>query len=236
MSQRKSVHPHFSYAFDPANISRWMKLISLVFVSSALCACATPKNFDYTAFKSSRPKSMLILPPVNDSPEVSATAGVMTTAALPLAEAGYYVMPVSLVEEAFKQNGMTGANEIQSVAASKLREIFGADAAVYIRVKDYGTKYQVINSDTRVTVEGKIVDLRTGQQIWAGSATASSTEGQSSSGGLIGMLVSALVNQIVGTASDASLNYAAVANYRLLGSPIKNGVLYGPRSPNYQKD
>ena len=91
------MHPHFSYAFDPANISRWMKLISLVFVSSALCACATPKNFDYTAFKSSRPTSMLILPPVNDSPEVPATARVTTTAALPRAEAGDYVMPGSLV-------------------------------------------------------------------------------------------------------------------------------------------
>lgn len=230
------MHQHLSYAGNPANISRWIKLTSLVFISSVLCACAAPQNYDYTAFKSSRPKSMLILPPVNDSPDVSATAGVMTTATFPLAEAGYYVMPVSLVEEAFKQNGMTGATEIQSVAASKLREIFGADAAVYIRVKDYGTKYQVVNSDTRVTVEGKIVDLRTGQQIWAGSATASSTEGQNNSGGLIGMLVSAIVNQIIGTASDASFKYAGVANYRLLGSPIKNGVLYGPRSPNYQKD
>ncbi len=236
MSQGTTVHQPLSCAGNPGNFSRWLMLTSLVLVCSVLCACATPQNFDYTAFKSSRPKSMLILPPVNDSPEVSATAGVMTTATLPLAEAGYYVMPVSLVEEAFKQNGMSGANEIQSVATSKLREIFGADAAVYIRVKEYGTKYQVVSSDTRVTVEGKIVDLRTGQQIWSGTATASSTEGQSSSGGLVGMLVSALLNQIVGTASDASFNYAGVANYRLLGSPIKNGILYGPRSPSYQKD
>jgi hypothetical protein len=215
---------------------RWVQLAPLFVVSTVLFGCAAPQSYDYTAFKSSRPKSMLILPPVNDSPEVSATAGVMTAAALPLAEAGYYVMPVGLVDEAFKQNGMTNANEIQGVASAKLREIFGADAAVYIRVKEYGTKYMVISSDTRVTVEGKIVDLRTGQQIWAGSATASSTEGQSNSGGLVGLLVAAVVNQIAGTATDASFKYAAVANYRLLGAPIKNGVLYGPRSPNYQRD
>jgi len=230
------VHHHHSSERKLIMARRWLKLVLLLTISPILFGCAAPQSFDYTAFKSSRPKSLLILPPLNDSPEVLATAGVMTTAVLPLAEAGYYVMPVSLVEEAFKQNGMTNANEIQGVASAKLRDIFGADAAVYIRVKEYGTKYMVISSDTRVTVEGKIVDLRTGQQLWAGSATASSTEGQNNSGGLVGLLVAAVVNQIAGTATDASFTYAATANYRLLGAPIKNGVLYGPRSPNYQRD
>lgn len=217
-------------------LKRIARLGTAAFLTLVLCACAAPKSYDYSAFKSSRPKSILILPPLNDSPEVSATSGVMTTAALPLAEAGYYVFPVSLVDETFKQNGMTSAAEIHGLAASKLQEIFGADAAVYLRVKDYGTRYLVLNSDTRVTVEGKIVDLRTGQLLWAGSATASSTEGQSSSGGLVGLLVQAVVLQIVGTATDATFNYAGIANVRLLGAPIKNGILYGPRSPNYQKD
>ena len=98
----------------------------------------------------------------------------MATVVTPLAEAGYYVMPVSMVDETFKQNGLTTPNDIQEVSAAKLREIFGADAAVYIRVKEYGTKYLVIGSDTRVTVEGRIVDLRNGAVIWEGKATASS--------------------------------------------------------------
>jgi hypothetical protein len=36
--------------------------------------------------------------------------------------------------------------------------------------------------------------------------------------------------------TDASYNYAGIANQRLLGTPMQNGILYGPRSPNYQKD
>jgi hypothetical protein len=35
--------------------------------------------------------------------------------------------------------------------------------------------------------------------------------------------------------TDASFNYAGIASRRLL-SPRRNGVLFGPRSPNYQKD
>jgi hypothetical protein len=161
----------------------------------------------------------------------------MATVAAPLAEAGYYVMPVSMVDETFKQNGLTTPNDIQDVSAAKLREIFGADAAVYIRVREYGTKYYVVGSESRVSVDGRIVDLRNGAVIWEGKATASSQESESSNqGGLVGLLVKAVVSQIVGTLSDASFNYAGIANQRLLGAPVLNGVLYGPRSPHYQKD
>jgi hypothetical protein len=207
-----------------------------VLCAMLLGACATAPSADYTAFRAARPASLLIMPPVNDSPEVNASVGVMATATLPLAEAGYYVLPVSLVQETFRQNGMSSPAEIQNVATVRLREIFGADAAVYIRVKDYGTKYLVFGSDTRVTVEGRIVDLRSGQQLWVGTATASSTEGDSNNSGIVGLLVKAIVQQIVGTVTDASFNYAGVANTRLLGAPAKNGVLFGPRSPNYLKD
>ena len=223
-----------------AGVSRLPRLVVLCGVlASALVlgGCATRVPFDYTAFRQSRPASMLVLPPLNDSSDVLATPGVMAQASAPLAEAGYYVLPVTLVAESFKQNGITTPQDAQEVSAQKLREIFGADAAVYLRVKQYGTKYNVVSSESRVTVEGRIVDLRTGQQIWKGEATASSAEqNNSSQGGVIGLLVKAVVNQIVGTVSDASFTYAAIANQRLLGAPVPNGILAGPRSPNYQKD
>lgn len=209
----------------------------LAAAAALLGGCATTPPYDYAAFKQSRPQSMLVLPPVNDSADVNATNGVLATVTQPLAEAGYYVLPVTLVDETFKQNGLTTPADIQEVSTAKLREIFGADAAVYLRVREYGTKYFVLGSDTRVTVDGRIVDLRSGAVIWAGRATASSQESEGSSqGGLAGLLVRAVVSQIIGTVTDASFNYAGMANQRLLGAPVRNGVLYGPRSPHYQKD
>ena len=217
-----------------------MKLSRLLICAGALgmlllggCATKLPA-YDYAAFQRAKPASLLILPPVNDSPDVKASSGTWAHATRPLAEAGYYVLPVTLVDETFRQNGMTGANEIQEISHQKLREIFGADAAVYMQVKRYGTTYSVISSDTRVEVEGRIIDLRTGALLWQGKAYASSAEQQQqSSGGLVGLLVTAIVNQIVSTAFDASFNYAAIADERMLGAPRYNGVLPGPRSPLY---
>jgi hypothetical protein len=179
-----------------------------------------------------KPASLLVLPPLNDSPDIKATPGVWAHATRPLAEAGYYVVPVTLADETFRQNGVTMAAQVHEISTEKLREFFGADAAVYLTVKQYGTSYAVLTSDTKVEVEGRIVDLRTGQLLWRGKAAASSAEQQQqASGGLVGLLVTAVVKQIVGTVSDAAFNYAGIANQRLLGAPVPNGVLPGPRSP-----
>lgn len=221
------------------NFGSRFKLLVLLPIVALLGACAATKApYDYTAFKQSRPASMLVLPPVNETPDVKATIGVMASTVLPLAEAGYYVMPISLVDETFKQNGLTSPEDIQNVSTEKLHQIFGADAAVYIKVKQYGTSYSVIASKTVVTVEGKIVDLRSGKLIWQGASTASSAESSDGGnpGGLTGMLVKAVISQIVSTVTDASFDFAAIADKRLLGAPVKDGVLYGPRSLNYQKE
>lgn len=208
------------------------KRLAVLLLPAVLAACATPKApYDYTAFRQARPASMLVLPPINDSSDVRATNGVLATATAPLAEAGYYVFPVALVNETFRENGLSTPADIQEVSAQRLRQIFGADAAVYLRVKQYGTAYKVVGSDTRVTVEGRIVDLRSGVEIWQGSATASSTEqSNSNQGGIVGLLVKAVVEQVLNTVTDASFNFAAVANQRLLGPNPVNGVLPGPRA------
>jgi hypothetical protein len=199
------------------------------------CATKAPP-YDYSAFMKAKPATLLVLPPVNESPEVNATSGVWSHATLPLAEAGYYVLPVTLVDETFRQNGVATANDAHDIPTAKLREFFGADAAVYMKIKKYGTSYAVLASETRVEVEARIVDLRSGELLWQGTAVATSAEEQQQSqGGLIGLLVTAIVKQIIGTATDASYRYAGIANQRLLGAPRYNGVLPGPRSPNYGK-
>lgn len=199
-----------------------------------LSGCATQRApYDYSAFQQARPATLLVLPPLNDSPEVNATAGLWSQTTLPLAEAGYYVLPVALVDETFQQNGVQTAQDAQAIAPARLRAFFGADAAVYLKITQYGTSYQVLASDTRVTAEARIVDLRTGTQLWQGKATASSAEQQQSQGGVLGMLVTAVLQQIIHTSTDAAYNYAGIASQRLLGAPRPDGVLPGPRSPLY---
>ncbi|MFT7722814.1 MAG: DUF799 domain-containing protein [Roseateles sp.] len=219
-------------------IQRARRCAGLIFGSAALLllqACATPpKPYDYTAYKQARPASILVLPPINGTPEVQATPSVMAQLTQPLAESGYYVLPVSLVDETLKSNGMHTPEDAQQIPSAKLREIFGADAGLYVKVTRYGSVYKVLNSETAVTLEAKLVDLRSGQLLWDGSATASSAEqGNGSQGGLLGMLVKAVVEQIIASSTDRSHPMAGIASQRLLAAGLPNGILFGPRSPNY---
>lgn len=218
------------------NRTHALRLAALVAAALLLGGCATRKPYDYTVFKEARPASILVLPPLNSSPDINATYSMMSQATAPLAESGYYVFPVTLVDETFKQNGLTSPADIHDVSIVKLREIFGADAALYINVKQYGTSYVVISSETRVTAEGKLVDLRSGKTLWAGAATASSAEGDSNNGGLIGMLVKAAIRQIVETVSNQGHVIAGQTSARLLSAGRPNGILFGPRSPMYLKE
>lgn len=202
-----------------------------------LSGCVTPVPYDYSAFKASRPATLLVLPPVNDSPDVKATYSVLAQVTMPLGEAGYYVIPVTLMDETFRENGLTVPNDIHAVDAQKLRSIFGADAAVYMTVKKYGAVYNVISSEARVELTAKVVDLRNGALLWQGVSAASTAEQNSSNtGGLVGLLVKAVVSQIINSATDASHPMAGLASARMFTPRPVNGMLKGPRSPDYKKD
>ena len=210
--------------------------LTLVLLISLLTGCATQSTYDYTAFRESKPRSILVLPPVNDSLEVGASYSFLSQVSYPLAESGYYVFPVAVAEETFRENGLTDPQEIHALPLEKLNEVFGADSVMYIKVTQYGTSYQIIASDTRVTAEASLVDSRSGQLLWKGAATASSTEqSNNNGGGLVGMLVVALVDQVINTTTERSHQIAGITSMRLLTTHSVNGILPGPRALALQR-
>jgi hypothetical protein len=217
-----------------------LRLMAALSTLALLTACVTTaQHVDYTAFKNSRPRSILVLPPVNETTDVTATYGVLSQLTMPLAEAGYYVVPVAVMDETFRQNGLTAAAEIQSVSPAKLREIFGADAVLYPKVTQYGSVYQVVDSTTVVAASAKLVDLKTGDVLWQGSGRATGKEVGTNinvGGGLVGMLVQAAVKQAAHSLTDESRDVAALTSSRLLNAGPPNGLLYGPRSPRFGTD
>lgn len=214
----------------------WVRFFVLSACLLLLSACVTaPTVKDYTAYKVSKPRSILVLPPINNSPDVGAGLSLLSVTTLPLAEAGYYVIPVAPVYETFKSNGVTVAEDAHDISREKLREIFGADAALYITVGEYGSSYKVINTVVTVAASARLVDLRTGTTLWQGEAKATSAENQGS-GGLLEMLITAVVAQVANHVSDEAHQYADLASRRMLSAGKSGGLLYGPYNPKYGTD
>jgi hypothetical protein len=102
-----------------------------------------------------------------------------------------------------KENGLPSANEMHQASIKEIREIINPDAILYLNLEDYGTKRVLLTSETRVTVSGKLVSVKTGHVLWEGRATGDNSS-SSKSGGLAGMLINSVVNQAV----NSSLYYA----------------------------
>ena len=210
-------------------------VVTLLALFFAGCSFKEPEPYDYSAFLQKKPRSILVLMPTNDSTEVAGSAAVLANSVAPLSEAGYYVFPVALVNDTFKQNGITEPGEIAAVPLNKLDKIFHADSVLYINIKDYGTSYVIVSSSTKVVLEAKLVDIKSGATLWQGEAEAAEDSG-SGQNSLLGMLVSAVITQVANTISDRSYDLAVRADAYLFSSNCHNCILYGPYSPHYGKD
>jgi hypothetical protein len=217
----------------------WLPVLA---VAAMLAGCAgqgAATHVDYTALRAAKPRTIVVLPPLNETADVNATNGMLSQMTMPLAESGYYVLPVAEVAETFRQNGLTSPAEIQDVPLAKLRSIFGADAVLYTKVTQYGSVYQIVDANTIVAASAKLVNVADGAVLWQGSARASGKElGDASIGnaGLIGALVQAAVKQIAHSLTDESHKVAGLTSQRLLSAGHPDGLLYGPHSPKYSTD
>lgn len=200
------------------------RLCPLLASLALLTGCVTVPPKDYTEFRRSNPRSILVLPPVNESTEVIAPYSLLTTTTHPLAELGYYVVPVVMVDALLKENGLGLPAEMHQAPLAKLQEIFGADAVLYITIEKYGSKYQLIASNTYVHTRAKLVDARSGTTLWEGR-TQTVYSGQSG-------FLEALVEQVLNKLVDQAHQVAGMASYQLLTIPGQ-GLPYGPRHPEH---
>ncbi len=216
-------------------MTRIFSRLGLLALATLVTGCAVPSKVDYSAFRQSKPRSILVLPPMNLSPDLRAPYSMMATVTSPLAESGYYVFPVALVDQTFRENGMTNPSETHDAPPAKLAEVFGADAVLYITINEYGAKYILFDSQVIVSASARLVDLRSGDLLWEGKASAFNAEGRDNSGaGLAGILIGALVRQVANNLGDQGYPVARITSNRLL-SARPGGLLPGPRSPEYQK-
>ena len=198
------------------------------------CASTGPQQDKYALYRELMPRSILVLPPVNESVDVNASYSWLTTASEPIAEQGYYVFPVAIVDEFMKENGLPNPEDMHAAPLDKIGEIFGADAVMYVTIEEFGQKFELVQSTTRIVARAELVDVATGQVFWSDRvAFADSGSNNNVGGGLLGAVIGAAVAQVGNTVTDRTHDAAILANYRLFQSG-GNQLLLGPANPGFE--
>ena len=161
------------------------------------------------------------------------TYGYLSTVTQPIAERGYYVFPVAIVDQFLKENGMPTAGEMHQVPLNKVAEVTGADAVMFITLEKYGSKYQVLRSATIVQIKARLVDTRSGILLWEGTGRAQQNSG--GSGNIFVDLIAAAVTQAVNSSLDQAHEVSRPANLEAFCRK-DHGLLYGPYHPKYGSD
>ncbi len=211
---------------------RIFKLL-LPFLLVVISGCATTPPFDYSSFRNHRPRSILVLPPLNQTTDVNASYTYLSTITQPLAECGYYVFPVAVVDAYLKENGLPSSEEMHGVALKKIRDIIGADAVLYVMIEEWGQKYIVIQSVTTIKAKAQLVDTASGNIIWQGTQAVS--QGSGGGGDPIAMLISAAITQIINKAADFTHGLSRGANHAMVYD-ANQGFLAGPYLPPQEND
>jgi hypothetical protein len=212
------------------------RLLATLAVAALLGGCvAAPPRPDYNKLLAAAPRSILVVPVVNNTVDVDAAAYFLSTIPVPVAERGYYVFPVNLVKRVLEDDGLSDAALVHAADPVRLCALFGADAALYVTIERWEAKYLLISTQVTVAFSYVIKDGKTGDTLWTEKRITTyqsdSGGGQGGAAGLIAALVSAAVTK----ASPNYMGLARQANAQALG-PAGTGVPYGPYRPEYGTD
>jgi hypothetical protein len=210
------------------------RIISLFTVSILLAACVQPlAKKDYTGFRNANLKSLLIVPAVNRSLQVTAPDYYLSTISVPLAERGYYVFPVHLVKRVMEEDGMSDADMIHNQDPVKLASLFNADAVLYVTIEKWESRYAILSTTTEVEINYVIKDGSTGEELWTYKQSMVYQPAQNSNG-----LAGLIVNAITAAIEKAAPNYMPLArkvNSLAILTPHQ-GIPAGPYAKTYKKD
>lgn len=211
-----------------------MKLFVSIALVMLLVGCQTTtvepitKQQMYPRMYEENVTSILVVPASNRTTAADAASLYATTLAKPLAEAGYYVFSIPYTKEFFANEGIIDGEQTKSIPASRFNTLFGADAVLYVSIRDWETSYYVLGGEVEVGVELKLVSTETGVQLWHHRHKVSKSTGSDDKG-------DGLLFQIISTAiTTAQTDYVPIA--RDINVQVMDTLPVGQYHENNNKD
>lgn len=191
-------------------------------------------SVDVTDFRNEDPRSILVVPVINNSVDVTASDLFLSTITVPIAEKGYYVFPVNLVKRVLEDEGLSDAVLVHKSSAKRLNNLFGADAVLYVTIEKWEALYAILSSEVNVAFSYEIRSGKTDEILWTGSSRMS-YKPSNTAGNPVAYLIVSAINAAVTKAKPPYEHLTKLANIQALKYP-GFGIPAGPYSEVYKKD
>ncbi len=216
-----------------------LSLLLLTFLAFSGCAHRADLN-KQEKFLAASPRSILIVPVVNNSVDITAADYLLSTLTIPLAERGYYVFPINAVKRVLEDDGLADSALVHSAPTSKLANLFGADVVLYVVVEQWDAKYMFLTTTTTVALYYQIRDGKTDDVLWENRVKmVYQPDPGVNSGSVAGLVASLIVKAVVAAIEKGSPNYMPLAHQANANALLRypgTGIPLGPYAPVEQKN
>lgn len=161
--------------------------------------CSTPKKQlmidTYPKMYEESPLVILALPPINETSDAEAKELVATGILKPLAEKGYYVIPIEIMNEIFKNEGFYDTETINENSLNQFKKVFGVNAVLYTKIIHWEKVFYGINGVIIISLEYTLKSADTGEVLWTYKTSKKhETSNRSKKGDLLSTVITAGVD------------------------------------------
>lgn len=219
------------------NVDRFRRILfslSIALTVTLTIGCATrdvTKSQAFPGMYREHPQSILVPPPINRTTASEARGYYLTTIQPPLANQGFYVYPVEVITDVMKAEGMYQSGNLMKIDPAKFKKHFGADAVLYVIIKEWDTTYLVVAANVTVSLQYILRSTETGNILWAyEDRIVRDTSGEGSNDGVAGLVVQAVETAV----QTATTQYVQLA--REVNRDVMVSLPNGPYHPAFLRD
>ena len=210
------------------SISRCFALLIVVLCTG--CANLVSKESAFPSmYSDNKPASLLVVPAINKTTAADAADYLNVTITQPLADAGYYVIPMPIVTDVFKSQGIVDGAQVTTISPDLFAQNFGVDSVLFVTINEWDKNYYVVGGNVTVGLEYLLVSTATSDVLWSYTGkVVADTSGNANSGNPLADLVASTVATAITTASTRYVDVASMVHNQVLLTMPYGG--YHPRS------
>lgn len=141
-------------------------VLALLFLSG--CAQMGTKKESFPAmYTDKKPVSMLIVPSINESTAADAGDLLNVTVTQPFTNHGYYVLPMPIVADIFRREGILEGTQVKGLPTRMFKENFGADSVLFMTIKSWDKNYAILAGNVSVAISYVLLSTETNEVLWS---------------------------------------------------------------------
>lgn len=204
-------------------------ILVLVILATSCTTTTLTRGAEYARMYEQQPKSIVVMPPINETNFGEAKDYFYTTMALPLIDKGYYVYSPYLTMEMFQNEGAYDSELFIDQDLNQFRNVLACDAVMFTRIKKWEKK--ALSGKINVEIEYLLRSATTGETLYHREGKISlDTSIQSGGGGGFGALAN-----LVATAVNTAVTDKVIAG-RACNQYVLSDMPEGPYSPKHMHD